>query len=55
VRFRHPERVLTSGSDVCRIALLDEPAVNQAGHLELVLDDQDAHAHILAGPSMRER
>ena len=43
-RLRHPDRVVARARDVDRVTLLDEPAPEQARHLELVLDDQDPHA-----------
>jgi hypothetical protein len=43
VRVRHPDSVLALGCHICGMALLDEAAPNEAGHLRLVLDDQHAH------------
>jgi hypothetical protein len=53
-RGGHPERVVARARDVRRVALLDQPAPQQAGHLQLVFDDEDAHGPIVA-PAMRVR
>ena len=43
VDARHPERVLALGGDVGGDPLLPQALADQAGHLGLVLDDQNAH------------
>ena len=45
VRLGHPERVVAGGRDVRGVALLGEPAADEARHLQLVLDNKNAHAH----------
>jgi hypothetical protein len=40
---RGPDRVGASRRDVDGVGLLLEPALEEAGHLQLVLDDQDPH------------
>jgi hypothetical protein len=39
----HPHRVLARDGDVGRVSLLDQTPVEETGHLQFVLDDQDAH------------
>ena len=41
---RQREGVVARPRDVDGVALLDEPAPKQARHLQLVLDDEHAHA-----------
>ena len=47
-RPRHPQRLVPGAGDVGGVALLHETAPEQRRHLQLVLDDQRAHAHIVA-------
>ena len=49
-RLCHPESIVSGAGDVDCVALLREPAAEQACHLELVLDDQDPHALSLSLP-----
>jgi hypothetical protein len=43
----HPERVLTGCGDLCSVTIFDKSAADQARHLQLVLDHENAHAGIL--------
>jgi hypothetical protein len=52
-RLRHPEGVLARPGDVGGVALLDQPPPDEGRHLQLVLDDQRAHAHIVGLPNER--
>ena len=52
-RGRHPHRVVAGPRDVDGVALLDEASPQEGRHLELVLDDQDAHAPLIVAPKMR--
>jgi hypothetical protein len=58
-RGGHPEGVLAALGDVGRHPLLTQPASHQAGHLHIVLDDQDPHRQSNLSPkgesSMRKR
>ena len=40
---RHAQRTVAGSLDVDGVPVLDEPACEEAGHLQLVLGDQDSH------------
>ena len=53
-RLSHPEGVVARSRHVDRVSVLAQAADEKAGHLELVLDDEKTHVHILPA-KMRRR
>ena len=51
----HPDGVVAGAGDVDRMTLLDEAAVQEARHLQLVLDHEDAHPRHIVARKMRAR
>ena len=55
-RLRHPDRVVAGAREIDRVAFLGEAAMQEARHLQLVLDHQDAHARpLILARKMRAR